>query len=385
MPRNNTLPDLPCAPMARRGHGAGSVYRDGNRWIAAASLGRGEDGKLRRKRRHARTKTEAERLLREMLAELQQGGTLQADRRMTVGQWLDHWIATDLGVSQKTAKDYEAVVRLHLRPSLGGKRLVDLTAMHIEQLLRTKEADGYSPDSRRVMRSVLRRSLNDAVRQGLVQRNAAADSKAPRVPPSQRRALSDEQLVALFAVLERLPDPERGVFEMLRYTGARAGEVCGLQVRDVDLPGAVLHLRRDVARVQVDSSAEWGHKTELRVGELKTAMSRRSLPITAPMAKVLQRVIRSGASPEDWVFGTWRGQPVDPNKASKTFREVSERVLGSPWKLHELRHTAITRLVAAGGVETASKIAGHSSIRVTADVYHHPDLDQLRRAMDQLE
>lgn len=58
--------------MTKRGNREGSVYRDGDGWIAQISF-RGPDGRRRKRRRHASTQRDAIRLRAQLLRELDAG------------------------------------------------------------------------------------------------------------------------------------------------------------------------------------------------------------------------------------------------------------------------------------------------------------------------
>jgi hypothetical protein len=84
-------------------------------------------------------------------------------------------------------------VRLHLKPALGRKRLASLTVAELDKLWTVKRKTGYSANSIRVMRTVLRRALGQAEREGIVARNVAALSAPPRIRAKERRALTVNQ------------------------------------------------------------------------------------------------------------------------------------------------------------------------------------------------
>ena len=161
--------------MSRRGRGEDSVYRDGDRWRGAASVGYGQDGRRVRKKVSGATKTEVLRKLRELRVDLDAGLPVQDDR-LPLGVFLERWVTTSLPgqVSDRTLDSYADTVRLHVAPAIGRKVLRKLTVADVDQLLMWKREAGYSPNSVRIIRAVLRRALGQAEREGLVSRNVAA-------------------------------------------------------------------------------------------------------------------------------------------------------------------------------------------------------------------
>lgn len=83
------------------------------------------------------------------------------------------------------------------------------------------------------------------------------------------------------------------------------------------------------------------------------------------------------------MFATVWGHYLDPDHASKLFKSVANKAGLEGWHLHELRHSAATFLITNGvPLEQVSKLLGHSSIRITSDVYSHLATEHLRGATD---
>ena len=95
-----------------------------------------------------------------------------------MAKWLDHWVSAVLTIrtangnlAQSTFASYADNVQRHLKPFLGHVRLAKLSASDVDALTAFNR-EKYSPNSLRIMRSTLRKALNDARRQGLVTLNA---------------------------------------------------------------------------------------------------------------------------------------------------------------------------------------------------------------------
>ena len=80
-------------------------------------------------------------------------------------------------VAESTEDDYVDPVRFHLVPALGRKRVTKLTVAELDKLWKAKRDEEYSPNSVRIMRTVLRRALGQAEREGIISRNVAALSR----------------------------------------------------------------------------------------------------------------------------------------------------------------------------------------------------------------
>ena len=272
---------------SRRGRGEDSVYLDGDRWRGAASLGYGLDGRRIRKKVSGATKGEVLRKLRGLRGELDAGMPVPDDR-LTVATFLDRWLTASLPgqVSEKTLDSYMDTVRLHIKPSLGRKVLLKLTVSDVDQLLAWKRNAGYSPNTVRIFRAVLRRALRQAEREGLVSRNAAALSTAPHIRSHEGRALSVDQAKALLEQVQGTRD-EPLLIVMLAF-GLRRGEALGLHWSALDWGAATLKVTHAVKRVR-DRTENSERHTRLMIGELRTARSRRTLFLTSELVELLRR------------------------------------------------------------------------------------------------
>ncbi|MGI5204496.1 hypothetical protein ACQEU6_23305 [Spirillospora sp. CA-108201] len=148
----------------RRGNGEDSIYRDGDRWRGAVSVGYDDKGRRTRKKVSGRTRAEVARKLKEV-REAVDTGTVPDDR-ITVKAFLERWVSVNLPgtVAESTEDDYGDMVRLHLVPALGRKKLNKLTVAEVDRLWNAKRGAGYGANSRKNMRNVLRRALAQAER-----------------------------------------------------------------------------------------------------------------------------------------------------------------------------------------------------------------------------
>ena len=80
------------------------------------------------------------------------------------------------------------------------------------------------------------RALAQAVTWRLLARNVATDTTPPPVPRTEVAALAPEQVALLLDAADHAPSPWLGPWIMLGVaTGARNGELCGLEWADLDL------------------------------------------------------------------------------------------------------------------------------------------------------
>lgn len=353
-----------------RSHGEGSIYRDGARWVAAVSV-EGPDGRARRRKRTARTQAEAREALRQLHEEARAG--VAGSGRLTVGELLDDWLANALparGVSPATTASYEWAAR-HIGSGVGTIRVDRLRPEHVEVMLRSMVDAGMSRRSPTLVRGLLSQVLAHAERRGNVSRNVARLAVVPPAPTKRSRAMTLEQARTFLAA--NVGDRYYSLWTVLLLTGLRPGEALGLPWDAVDLRAGRLTVRQALRK----SAA-----TSYEVGPPKTRKSTRTLDLPAPAADAL--IARLGAQEAErltagsaWresglVFTSEIGTAIDPSNLRHALDRATTRAGLGHWHPHELRHTAVSLLSAAGvPLERIADIAGHATTAMTEGVYRH--------------
>lgn len=187
-----------------------------------------------------------------------------------------------------------------------------------------------------------------------------ATPRAQRPLPAVLRA--DEARSLLEAVDGEEPEDlrDRLVLELLYATGVRVGELCGLDVDDVDR-------ERRVVRVLGKGAKE------------------RSVPYGVPAEHAVERWLRDGRPA--WVQGHSgpalllgaRGRRLDPRTARAVVHRRLEAVPGAPdLGPHGLRHSAGTHLLEGGAdLRAVQEVLGHATLAST-QIYTHVSVERLR-------
>jgi len=372
----------------RRGHGEGAIYqRADGRWVGAVDLG-WDDGKRRRRVLYGRTRAEVRERIRDLQAQID-GGVVPAPDRLTVAIYLEQWLDRLSGtIGERSEDTYRRAVRLYLVPTIGSIRLAKLSPADVTKMLQTLQARGLAPETRRLARAVLRRALRRAQQDGILVRNVAALADGPRIPKRDGRTLTPEQAKQFLAAVrgERL----EAAYVVTLALGLRRGEVLGLSWEDLDLESdePTLRVRRQLIR----------GRDGLELTSVKTLGSNRTLHVPEPVVAVLrahwaaQATERVKAGPR-WaneahlVFTGPLGAPLDVDAFGKSVPRLMKKAGLGHWHIHELRHSCASLLLAMGvPLEVVSETLGHSSIRVTKDVYGHllaPARAKAARAMQQ--
>jgi integrase len=370
-------------PGQRRDKGSGSVFRDGRQWVARVDLGRDADGKRIRMSTRSETEAEARADLERMISELQTlhaSGIDVAGATMTVGDFLDQWLASRSRdrIKEKTRTTYRETINTHIKPYVGKRKVGELKTLHVEQMLAALEARGLSASTRRNARQVLGTALTYAQRHGLVVQNVARLSEAP---PNTRAKIDDTLTDAELAAILEGPTDDRlhAMAVVCLLLGLRSGEVRALRWSDIDFDAGV---------VRVDAAL-----TDGRVrATTKTANANRNLPIPSVVAAALKKHRKLQAAEalkapvwhndEGYVFTTTIGTPLDRHNALRWWKRLCEQAGIPPRRLHAARHTAATWLLQQGvPLEVVSAVLGHASLSITADIYAEVRSDAMRSAL----
>jgi integrase len=228
----------------RRGQGEGSIYRrsDG-RWVAVLDLG-WRDGKRTRKYFYGRTRDQVARKLARALAQHQQGYEF-ANERLTVEQFLGRWLEAKQGtVRPRTWTRYEELVRLHVNPKLGKRRLARLKPDQLQQFYSELQSSRSSATVLKVHR-MLHSAFKLAVRWNAMPLNV---TELVLAPPTRQRHEFDtftaEQARSFLKAVQG--DRLEALYVLAITTGMRQGELLGLRWQDVDLERRRLRLVRQL-------------------------------------------------------------------------------------------------------------------------------------------
>ncbi|MGC4190673.1 MAG: site-specific integrase [Thermomicrobiales bacterium] len=357
-------------PRKKKSHGEGSVYQrasDG-RWIGAIMV----EGK--RKAVSGKTRVEANRKLTRVKADLDRGLPMVTSTP-TVAKFLDQWLEEIVKPTKapKTYLNYEYMVRVHIKPSIGKHRLEKLTQRHVEQMFAEKRASKLSDGTVAGIRRILRAALNQAMRWDLVVRNVVTLTDSVKMTPERGSALTPDQVEAIFKAVKG--DRLEALYWVALSLGLRVSELFGLRWADVDLDGAVIHVQHQLQHI----NREWVMSSP------KTASGSRVLPIRHALVEKLRahkdaqdlEQLKAGArwKGNEWglVFCTQTGLPIHPGQFRKQWVATKEAAgLSETVRFHDLRHTALSLMADRGAPPATLKaIAGHSHITTTLQLYVH--------------
>lgn len=282
--------------------------------------------------------------------------------RITFGKWNALVQKGRVNLASSTRDSDGSVIRSLILPTFEHAILSAIEPELVRAWVAELVAAGYSPSTIRRAYTLLRLALELAVEDGRLARSPCRRIALPRIEQSEKRFLSIEGVEHLAEAIR----PRYRAFVLTgAYTGLRPGELAALRVDRLDL------LRR-----------------QLRVEEpLKTLAARRTVSFPSFLAEELAAHVAAYPGNGGLVFTAPQGGPLRLGLFRRRIWYPAVRSsVGEPMRPHDLRHTHVALLIAAGeDPYVISQRLGHASIRTTYDVYGHLFEGRDREAADALE
>ncbi|MFD7977530.1 tyrosine recombinase XerC [Streptomyces sp. NPDC059071] len=383
------MPTNEPSPRKKAGNGEDSIYWDSskNRYIGAISLGYGPDGKRRRPKVSGKTKTEVRSKLRKLRRELE--GGVRTSPKNTVEGAVNSWLARGLrGREESSIKAYRSLASNHVIPDLGKAKVHELSPDEVDEWL-TAKSEELSHESLKRIRSILRRSLAQAQRDGMVGRNVAEFVELPQGKEGRpSKSLSLEEAHAVLHTGQGTWIHAYVVLALL--VGVRTEE---------ERPLTWSHVHIDTGDDERPYVDVW--RSVRKKGETKTRKSRRSLTMPQHAAAVLSQHRKRqqeecAARGEEWsddrlVFPHPDGSQRSSTNVLRGLRSLlKEAGFAKPrsWTTRELRTSFVSLLSDHGTpIEVIARLVGHSGTATTETVYRkqiRPVINDGAEAMDEI-
>lgn len=321
-------------------------------------------------------KADAEAFASSVESDIDRGQYLDpAAGKVTVAAWAEEWLATTRHLKPKTQEGYESLLRKHIIPRLGARSLASVRPIDVRKFVSELIDAGYSPSRVRQARQLLGMLFSSAVENGAIASSPVTGVKVPREIRREMQVLNADQ-VSLIA--ESVPARYRALIYLLAYGGLRWGEAAALRRGRVNL----LRSRIEVSEAVAETSKG------LHYGTTKTYQTR-SVAIPGFLKDLLAEHMGSyvGKERDALLFTTESGAPLRNNNWRNRVWDPALKEARLPKvRIHDLRHTCATLLIAQGAhAKAIQRHLGHSSIQITFDTYGHLLPDEQDRVADALD
>src|SRR4051794_1770133 len=308
------------------------------------------------------TKRTAQAWLRDVLDQAARGvlpGMVRTGRTFAdAAEEYLRYLADDRQRKPSTVRDAASVIRNHLLPAFGARRIEDITEQDVDRWARRLGAD--RPLSNATKRKVI------VIFHGVMARarriyglpvNPVAKIEKPRLgAPGAIDVFSPEEVHALLRAAAS--EQDTAIFLTAAFTGLRQGELVALRWRDVDFAGSYIRVTASYTN-----------------GELSTPKSGkvRSVPMAPEVGEALARLGQrdAWADQDDLVFVGLAGSYVDASALLRRYRAALRRAELRPLRFHDLRHTFGTRVIAYADIRRVQEWMGHADVQTTMRYLHY--------------
>ena len=272
---------------------------------------------------------------------------------------------TDLLLVERLSKEsaetyrYEAEIFLHWLQQ-NRIKLSDVTVQNIVYFLAWRKTTNHAPLTLSKDISSLRSFGSYVERMGIWPENYALLIERPKASHSLPRVLSVQQVEKILSAIDdsnSVGKRDSALFELIYSCGLRVSEACGLLMENLHLKEHLIlvHGKGDKERI-VPFGETAKDKLEKYLFEARPAL-------------VGNKIV-----PE--VFVNYRGEPISRKGVWNKFKELNI-LAGIDAKVHTLRHSFATHLLAGGAdLRSVQELLGHSDL-ATTQIYTHVDDKEL--------
>ncbi len=349
------------------------------------------------------TKAEA-RKVRDQIRKEHESGIKADASKITLSEFIDTWANAKLssGVAAPETVEGDRSRLAHVERYIGAMPISRIDAKTIEQVYATIRGDrGLGGTSMNRIHSLLKSVLKKAVDYDLMLRNPCDRVVAPKKDDPDRKALTADECARLARCLDdaerkhrtQMEEKEqrmaklsktadrvtvRGVGKMgciqavriALATGMRRGELAGLEWGSVDLEAGTIAVVQ--SRTKYNTNKAPKTKAGIRTIHIDDTTAKHLGIWKKEQAEALASIgiVQDAATP---VCCNDKGGYMDLPNLERFWRNFKTEYGFEGLKLHELRHTQATQLMAQGvDVKTIQSRMGHANASITLDWYAHP-------------
>ena len=325
----------------RRPSGDGMVRkRDDGRWEGRIVVGHKANGDPIFRHVYAKTQKALTEKLHQSI-ECYQDVELTEDSRMTLGEWLDRWLAEykDGTIRPGTLEGYRNYIENYIKPQLGGKQVSLITTQDVQRMYRLLKSGGrvredaegskrLSDSTVRHIHTMLHGAMKAAVQAHIIPKNPTENATAPKSNYKLMQVLNEQALDTFLQAVQK-DDIWRDFFYTELMTGLRRGEICALMWRDFDAKAGTLGISRTLHSKGQGIYA---------LGDTKTSQGNRTIILPGSVAALLRA--RKKASISQWIFPqpTSPELPMNPGTAYRRLKTLLEEAGLPSIRFHDLRH-----------------------------------------------
>ncbi|MDR7209971.1 tyrosine-type recombinase/integrase [Flavobacterium piscis] len=282
-------------------------------------------------------------------------------------------------VKKSSFSAYMLLIENHLLPVFGDKHAIE--EAEVQQFVFQKIEQGLSHKTIKDILIVLKMVLKFGAKNKWLEYQAFDIQFPTEREKHDVEVLSRaNQKKVMNYIQEHFTFRNLGIFICLS-AGIRIGEVCALTWEDIDTDRGIISVKRTIQRIYVIEDNI--RKTEVILDTPKTKNSIRDIPMSRDLLRML-KPIKKIVNNSFFVL-TNDEKPTEPRTYRSYYKNLMRELNMPELKFHGLRHSFATRCIESKcDYKTVSVLLGHSNISTTLNLYVHPNLEQKKKAIDQM-
>jgi integrase len=330
-----------------------------------------ENGKRKTiKKRGFKGKTEA-RLAEAEARVMWEKGTYIDPTKITFGEYITNWLDNKQDISVETRYTNNGHLKNHIIPEMGHIPLQKINVIHIENFIKTLQKKDIADGTVKKIFNLVQTSFKAAMKKELISKNPfdlLDKGSKPRNSKPKIEYWTTEEVKDFFSKLEHR---QKILFILAIYTGMRRGEMLGLRWKDIDFETSQIRISQTLKHLQ---GIKEGVKTDSGYRSI-TVSPFVIAELKKHRAMILQEQLAANEGEyydQNLVICQKNGNPVSSSNFHKFWMGILDKTGMRKIRFHDLRHTCASLLFSAGvHPKVVQEQLGHSSIKITLDIYSH--------------
>lgn len=301
-----------------------------------------------------------------------------------LNSWLNHKQAM---ITPSTYAGFTLIAENHLIPYFGKRKIGSITEPDIQSYIsylfnegRLDNTGGLTVKTIRDFILVLRLAMEFAYKEKAIPLlNWDLIEYPKELGVKKVVSLSKDQEQALIQCIYLDLNRKTAGILIALFTGLRIGELCGIQMKDIEFTEKTITVNKTVQRIY-DKKKRTSY---LHIGPPKTKTSARTIPVPSLLMNIIAKFYTENPN---HFFLTGKKKPSEPRTYRQFFTRFLDRKGLQKVKFHEIRHTFAVRAIEIPefDIKSLSEILGHKNVSFTLNVYGSANLQQKVKCMNLL-
>lgn len=289
-------------------------------------------------------------------------------------------------VKESTIALYHVHLDNHILPLIGNYSIYDIKEESIWQAILYWRKEGRIDKkgglSEKTLITIIKSCINFAVRKEYLPKNPIKSIYYSNNYENKTKVFTLEQQMKIIESIKKDFSSKTFGILLCLYTGLRIGEICALQWKDIDFDEKTIFVHKTLQRLYIKNNYDVGI-SKIIISTPKTRNSVRKVPIISSLLPYFEKLTKKEKN--NYIL-TNSLHYTEPRTYRSYFKHFLIKNKIEPLNFHCLRHTFSTRYIESGGdYKSLSEILGHSNVNITLNLYVHPQMEQKRKCIENME